>query len=318
MKQKMTSIFWGILLIAAGGLALAQTQGYLANDGNPQPWMAIFAAVSLISLVFYFLSSIRNWGMLFPVGIFAALAFLLWSVARGTNNPAMAGPLFIGIGLPFVVAYALDRAKNWWALIPAGIMAFLTFVLLVVENLGGEVIGSALFFILAATFGFIYATRRGLWSAIVAYGMFVLGFMPLIAMSPRPELAGIVMLVAIALPFFIIYFRSPDEKFWAIIPAGILATAGFLIAFVLLPGLPGPGFDNRIPNAIMYAGIAATFSIVWLRHHKRWGMLFTILAALAAVANLFVGNLEKSWPIFILLAGAYLLYNSLRNPTGEQ
>ncbi len=312
MKQKLASLFWGILLIAAGGIALAQTQGYLANNDNPLLWIAIFAAISVISLVFYFISGVQNWSMLFPAGIFAALAFLIWAGVRGNNNPAMAAPLFIGIGLPFIAAYFLDRAKNWWALIPAGVMALLTFVLLVVENLGGEVVGSALFFILAAAFGMVYYNRRFLWAAIVAYVMFVLGFMPLMATGSRPELAGIVMLFAIALPFFSIYFRSPHEKYWAIIPAGILATTGLLAAFVLIPGLPGPGYDNRIPNSLMYAGIAVTFAVVGLRHQKRWGLLFALLAAAASVANLFIGNLEKSWPLILVLAGVVLLFNALR------
>lgn len=312
MKQKLSSLFWGILLIAAGSIALAQTQGYLANDGNPAIWMAIFAAVSLLSLIFYFLTGVQNWSMLFPAGIFGALAYLIAMAANDVDHPAMVAPLFVGIGLPFVVAYFIDRSKNWWALIPAGVMVFLAFVLLGVENLGGEVIGSTLFFILAAAFGAVYYTRRFIWAAIVAYILFVLGFMPLMAMSSRPELAGIVMMFAIALPFFIIYFRSPDEKYWAVIPAGILATVGLLAAIVLLPGLPGPGYDNRIPNTIMYAGIAMTFAIVGLRHHKQWGILFALLAATASVASLFIGNLEKSWPLVVVLAGAYLLFNALR------
>jgi hypothetical protein len=142
--------------------------------------------------------------------------------------------------------------------------------------------------------------------------MFVLGFMPLMAMSSRPELSGIVMMFAIALPFFIAYFRSPAEKYWAIIPAGILATVGLLAAFVLLPGIPNAGYDNRVPNALMYAGIAVTFAVVGLRHHKRWGILFALLAAVASVANLFIGNLEKSWPLMVVLAGVYLFFSALR------
>jgi hypothetical protein len=112
MKQKFASIFWGILLIAAGGIALAQTQGYLASDGNPQLWMAVFAAVSLLSLVFYFMGGIQNWVILFPAGIFAALAFLAGMAANGSDHPAMVAPLFVGIGLPFVVAYFLDTAPK--------------------------------------------------------------------------------------------------------------------------------------------------------------------------------------------------------------
>ena len=314
MNAKFSNLFWGILLVAAGGIALAQTQGYL-NNVLPIIWVTVFAAISIIALVFYFLSGIQNWGMLFPAGIFGALALIVSMATNNVDNPAMAAPLFVGIGLPFVVAYFLDRAKNWWAVIPTGVMAFLTFVLLAAENLGGEVIGSALFFILAATFGFVYATRRALWAAIVTYVMFVMGFMPLIAMSTRPELAGIIMLFGIALPFFIIYFRAPDERFWAIIPAGILTTTSLLTAFVLLPGLPGPAYDDRIPNAILYAGIAITFAVVWLRHHKRWALLLTVLAAIMAVVNTFLGDLQQYWPVLVVLAGFYLLYSALRPKT---
>jgi hypothetical protein len=318
MHKKLTKIFWGFLLIAAGGIALAQTQGLLTNDVNPTIWTTIFAVISLVSLVFYFLNGIQNWSLLFPAGIFGALAFIITAATTNTNNPAMSAPLFVGLGLPFVVAYSLDHNKNWWALIPADVMTFLTFVLLVVENLGGEIIGSALFFILAAAFGSVYFTRRFLWAAIVAYGMFVLGFIPLIAMSSHSELAGILMMFAIALPFFVIYLRLPYEKYWAIIPAGILSTAGFLSAVILLSGLPGPGYANRIPNSLMYLGIAATFTVVWLRHHKRWGLFFTALALFAATANLFIGGLERSWPMLLLAAGGYLLYTSLRRQTVNQ
>ena len=56
------------------------------------------------------------------------------------------------------------------------------------------------------------------------------------------------------MPFFILYLRAPAEKFWAIVPAGILATTGLLAAIVLLPGLllehsanTGPLNDVAVP-----------------------------------------------------------------------
>ncbi len=225
MNKNLSYLFWGLILIAGGATALAQTQGYL-TDLQPAIWVTVFTVINLVSLALYFLSGLQNWGMLFPVGIFGALPFLVDRAANHADNPSMAAPLFVGIGLPFVAAYLLDRDRNWWAVIPAGIMAFLTFVLSSVENPGGEVIGSALFFILAGTFGFIFFTRRSLWAAIVAYVMFVMSFMPLIAMSPRPELAGIVMLFAISLSFLMLYLRGPADKWWALIPAGVLGTVG--------------------------------------------------------------------------------------------
>jgi hypothetical protein len=55
-----------------------------------------------------------------------------------------------------------------------------------------------------------------------------------------------------------------------------------------------------------------TFAVVWLRHHKRWAILLTILAAIMAVANSFLGDFEQYWPVLVVLAGFYLLYSALR------
>ena len=146
----------------------------------------------------------------------------------------------------------------------------------------------------------------------MAYVLFVLAFMPLLAMSARPELAGIVVLFAVALPFFVVYFRSPERKWWALIPPGLPASAGLVAAIVLFPGLPTPGAYDGILNAVMYLGIAVTFAVIGLRHHRRWALLFAILAAVMAVANGFLSGFQQYWPVLLVLAGFYLLYNAVR------
>ncbi len=313
MNKRLSSIFWGIILIAGGAYALAQTMGYEFAQ-NPVIWAIIFGVVSIVSLVFYFIDGLKQWGWLFPAGIFGALAIMMVLVEAGYENPAMAAPLFVGIGLPFVVAFILDRAKNWWALIPAGVMAFLTLVVLAVENVPGEWIGAGFLFILAFAFFLVYLSRRMTWAAIVAYVMFVLSFMPLMSLTPQPELAGTITLVAISLPFLFVYFRSP-ERWWAIIPGGILLTLGVLTAFVLLPGLPSIEDNNQLGNAILFAGGAVTFAVVWLRHQKRWAMIVAGAAAVLAITSAFVNNMQYVWPVIIMLLGGYLLYNALRPKT---
>jgi hypothetical protein len=314
MRKNLARIFGGIMLIAAGVVALLQTQGYL-TDLAPNIWMIIFAGISVLSLAFYFISGVENWGLLFPAGIFAALAFLIGMAVKGEDNPAMAAPLFVGIGLPFIVAFLLDRKRNWWALIPTGVMAFLTVVLLVVENTPGEVIGAALFFILAITFGLVYATRHLVWAAIVAYIMLVLGFTPLIAMGDRPDLAGIVVMFGIALPFLLIYLRNPEVRWWAIIPGGITATIGMVVTIVLLSTGENSVFLERISNVVMYLGIALTFVLIWLRHHKRWAMWVAIVTAILAVISAIVGDMERSWPVLLVIGGGLLLYRAFRDKT---
>jgi hypothetical protein len=254
---------------------------------------------------------VKSWGWLFPVGIFAALSFLMAMVANGVDNPAMTAPLFIGIGLPFVVAYFLDREKNWWALIPAGVMSFLTLVMLAVDNVSGEWIGSGFLFILALTFFLVYLNRRALWAAITAYVLFVLGFMPLLSITAYVEFSGVVVFLAIGLPFLFVYLRSP-ERWWAIIPAGILLTMGLVTAIILLSGIPGPEYDNRVANAIIFTGLAITFAIVWLRHQKRWSMFAAIISAVIAFTGFFIRNIDSYLPVLMMAIGIYVLYNALR------
>jgi len=310
MSKTRASIFWGILLIAGGAYTLARVMGYEVSQ-DPTVWAFIFSGISIVALVFYFSDGAKNWGWLFPVGIFGALGVTSALVAREVNDSAIGAPIFIGIGLPFIVAFILDRKNNGWALFPAGVMAFLTLAVFAADHAAGEWIGSGLFFILAATFFLVYLSKRATWAVIAAYVLFIFGFTPLLAMTPRPELAGVLMFFAIGLPFLYIYLKSP-ERWWALIPAGVLLTLGLVTAVALISGVPAEENNSRIGNIVFYAGLTATFAVAWLRHHMRWAMVVTILAAIMAVITALFGEIQQSWPIVLILAGAYLLYTALR------
>ena len=104
MNKRLIYLFWGLILIAGGAYALARTAGFEITQ-DPTVWAFIFGGISVFSLIFYFADGVKNWGWLFPVGIFGGLAITSGLVARGVDDPAMAAPLFIGIGLPFIVAF---------------------------------------------------------------------------------------------------------------------------------------------------------------------------------------------------------------------
>jgi len=364
MKVNKSSLFWGILLISFGAYALAQSMGYEISQ-EPTVWAFIFGGISLLSLIFYFVDGLKAWGWLFPVGIFGALAFLLAMVSNNVDNPAMVAPLFFGIALPFVVAYFIDRARNWWALIPAGVMLFLTFVMLMVDNVSGEWIGSLFLFMIGLSFLIIYLNDRtrhwwalipaGVmlflalivllsstvqgewigslflfaialsffvvylnnrarnWALLVAYIMFVLSLAPAMASFSGNTAAyfGPVFLLAIGVPFFVVYFRSADN-WWAIIPSGVMTTLA-VIAALAIAGWIRDAQSGGMSNALLMGGLAVTFAIVWMRHAKPWAKVVTIvLAALAVVSVFFASYGEIIWPVAIILVGGYLLYTSMR------
>jgi hypothetical protein len=313
MDKKLSGIYWGLILIAGGGVVIAQNQGYL-TDLSPAIWVAIFAVISIISFLSYFFSGARVWSMLFPAGIFGGLAILLGLVVNGVNNPAMAAPLMAGVAVPFVAAYLQDRTRNWWALIPASVMAFLTFVLLVAQNLGGEYVGAGLFFMMAAAFLIAYLKKQASWAALVAYILFMIGFMPLLAASPHPELAGVLIFIAAALPFFAAYFKTP-QKWWAIIPGGIFLSIAAMVLIVLtLHQFHFPEMTN-LPTVLVLAGTALTFTVVWLRHQKTWAKITGLFVALSAAAAFFIHNILVYWPLVVILIGLYLLLIALRAKT---
>jgi hypothetical protein len=189
-------------------------------------------------------------------------------------------------------------------------MTFLTLAVLMVDGVGGEWIGSTLFFVIALVFLLVYLGNRSrTWAALVAYILFVFGFMPLMALTSRPELAGVLFLTAAGLPFLLAYLSSP-LRWWAIIPAGLLLTTGVVAA--IATGFD-QRFDDHLLNSLAFTGFAATFAVVWLRHERNWARFFTLAAALVAVAWLFVDqNVQLIFSLLIIAAGVYFLFTALR------
>jgi hypothetical protein len=316
MKVNRSSLFWGILLIGGGALALAQQMGYL--DQMPDSiWMWVFAFVSLVAFLSYALSGFKEWGWLFPAGVFGGLAVIVGLAVSGFDNAAIGSPLFFGLLLPFAAAYMSDRVKNWWALIPGGVMLFLALVTLLADTVGGEWIGTVFLFMIGLSFFVVYwSNRTRWWALLVAYIMFVLSIAPAMASfgGDVPAYFGTIFLLAVAVPFYVVYFRS-EQNWWAIIPAGVMTT----LAIIATLGIAGWIRDERtggISNAILMAGIAATFAVVWLRHSMNWAKIVTIILALLAVASIFFASYsEIFWPVAIILVGGYLLYIGLRPKT---
>lgn len=251
--------------------------------------------------------------MALPGGLAVTIALAVNNV----DNAAVGSPLFFGLLLPFAAAYFTDRTKNWWALIPGGVMLFLALVTLLVDNVGGEWVGSLFLFLIGLSFLVVYLNNRTrTWALLVAYILGVLSIAPAMASGGGDTAAyfGSVFLFAVALPFFIVYFRD-DKNWWAIIPAGVLTVLA-VIAGAAIAGWIEDGAEGGFVNAFLMGGLAAMFVVVWLRHAKPWAKVVTIvLAALAVASVFFVSYTEIFWPVAIILVGVYLLYTAMRPRT---
>ena len=88
MNINRSGLFWGLLLIAAGAVALGQQMGYIDQFSEPRIWMAIFGLVSLLAFLNHALSGWTQWGWLFPAGIFGGLAVTIRATVARRCLPA--------------------------------------------------------------------------------------------------------------------------------------------------------------------------------------------------------------------------------------
>ena len=322
MKTKYDNLLWGILLILAAGLVFAQQQGWISWL-NPQFWELAFAGLAAIFLVRYLLAGLRNWGWLFPACIFLALAGMVWMGAANSHNAWLPAPFFGAIALPFLVAFAVDVRKHWWALIPATVMLLCGGVIVFSNQVPGEFIGAAFMFALAISFLAVYLNDRGRsWAVIPAFVMASIGVIILLE-AYFDQWSGAFVPIAIALPFFYVYIRQPERRWWSLIPAGIMASIGVNV-LLTMPGLGRFG-QSSIPTAIMFMGWAATFGWLWLQREKSlttWARFPAMIFGIISVVLLVTGSINEIGLTFVLvLAGLALIYLGLRprkdTPSGQ-
>jgi hypothetical protein len=318
MKAKWTNIFWGLILIVAGGFFLAQNLGYL-GELQDQVWTVIFSAASLLFFVTYFANGYRNWGWLFPACIFAALALILWMTGQDIEGSVLGAPILAAVCIPFLAAYAVEPRRNLWALIPAWVMAIITIITLIADRVQGEWIGALVLFSIGFPFLLVFLkNRQNWWALIPAWSLLVIGLIVLFSSLMAGEWVGVLVLLGIALPFFLVFFRS-KENWWALIPAGVLSSAAVVVALVGLVGERGIFAKAGVLNAITFFGISITFFVLWLRRGTQptgWAVYAAIGAAAVALISLFVGSADVAFPISIIAAGILILYFAFKPKKG--
>ena len=107
------------VMLAIAGLVALLTLGVLQDT-----WVATYVLLA-IALPFFigFLNNRQNWGLLIPAYVLLAVGVMVPLIELGVlEDELVASYVMFAIALPFFVVY-FRNTKNWWALIPGGILA---------------------------------------------------------------------------------------------------------------------------------------------------------------------------------------------------
>ncbi len=302
MKRNVSSIFWGVLFILAGGALLADRMGWVNfNLFSTDTWVYIFAGLSLVFFLGYFLNGLHRWGWLFPAFIFAAISLTIWMADHGLTGSMVGMPILLAVALPFFVGFAFNR-NRWGLLIPAWVMTVLAFVTLTAGLVNGNLIGALFLYAIAAPFLVVYILDRSRWWALIpAWTMFILGTITLLSQHLNGNLVGALFLYAVALPFLVVYLTGRTRR-WALIPALVIALVG------TIPLLSSVFGGDAIGAAVMFL-FSVPFYYVFFHWKENWWALIPagVFASIGLV--IILGMLVPSThPAFDgLLTGLFLL-----------
>lgn len=184
IKLLSSRIFWGLLLVIGGTLLLLDTFGVI--KAGDLFWTVVSALAGLLFLSAYGTNHDRWWALI-PGIIFLAIAALigLSSFVPGFSETNLGGTIILGgIGLSFLTVYLAER-RNWWAIIPAGIMATLAIIALLDTNTSSGVSGGIFFLGLGITFALVAVLPTSVgqmrWAWIPAGILALIGLLILIA-----------------------------------------------------------------------------------------------------------------------------------------
>jgi hypothetical protein len=140
------------------------------------------------------------------------------------------------------------------------------------------------------------------WGVFPGFTLFAIGaliFLP----DDFKNLGGLIFLGGIALSFWVTYITAPRERWWALIPAGVLTTlAGITVAAERFGEFETAGF--------FFLGLSATFLLVALLAGMRWAywpaLVLGVMGVLGLASLFEIAN--YIWAVALIAVGGLLLF----------
>ena len=184
MRILSSRLLWGFILVIGGVLLLLDTFGIFKAGGIF--WTIILGIVGLLFLSIY-ITDHDHWWALIPGIIFLSIVatIALYTFLPGFSDTNLGGTIILGgIALSFLLVYLAERG-NWWAIIPAGVMATIAIVAVLDTSTSSLASGGIFFLGLGITFILVAILPNPVgqmrWAWIPAGILGVMGILILIA-----------------------------------------------------------------------------------------------------------------------------------------
>ena len=174
-----------------------------------------------------------------------------------------------------------------------------------IENAGDTFFGAA--FLLGGLLFLVAYFTGSWWGAIPGCALAGIGLLILLPESLE-RFGGAVFPGGLAAAFWLVYFPARQDRWWALIPAGVLTTLAFV---TFLPELIG----DAATGGVFFLGLALTFVLVAWLAKMRWAWYPAVpLAALGIVTMLAAQDLGTYVAAALLVAlGGWLVYRYFKS-----
>ncbi|MDY7041444.1 MAG: hypothetical protein SVX38_11325 [Chloroflexota bacterium] len=183
MRRSITRIVVGVLLVLGGTLLLLENFGFL-RAWRSWFWAIVFGVGGVLFLAVY-TGNRKQWWALIPgasligVGLLIFLDALHW-----VPDELGAGVMLLCVSLAFLGIFLSDR-RQWWAVIPAGVLVVVALIPIAEQALPGQVVGGLFFIGLGLVFTVLYLFSFGnpdlRWARWPALPLFIIGLVVMLA-----------------------------------------------------------------------------------------------------------------------------------------
>jgi hypothetical protein len=219
------------------------------------------------------------------MGLISELSEVLWGIA------------FAVAGLLFFAGYLSRGKQNWGLLFPVALCEAIALTFwLTSAGVDENVIGGLFMIAISIPFWAGYVTNRQRnWGALIpGWIIGIIGLIVLLAGEGKDELIGALVVFAIALPFFVVYFTN-RTRWWALIPGWVMGVLGIIVLFDNM-------LDGDLIGALFMFATALPFFVVFAVNRQRWWALIPagVLSTIGVTVLLSMFNHSEAVEVRVL------------------